>query len=136
MAILNIFKKNSINEKAGLASPKSRIERGTKAGKSDASLKTRNAFIASNVLRTPHITEKAAIMEDGNKYIFKVSDRSNKSEIKKAVEGFYKVDVLSVKIINISGRNVIVGRREGWKKGYKKAIVKIKEGQKIEIMPR
>jgi len=59
-----------------------------------------------------------------------------KLEIKKAIEGLYGVDVLSVKVINIPKRRRRLGRITGWRKGYKKAIVKIKKGQKIEIIPR
>ena len=58
----------------------------------------------------------------------------NKDEIKNAVEGIYKVDVLSVNIIKIPAKKRRLGRTEGFRRAYRKAVVKIKEGQKIEIL--
>jgi large subunit ribosomal protein L23 len=88
-------------------------------------------------LISPHVTEKATGLEGQNKYIFKVFDRSNKTEIKKAVESIYGINVEEVNIINVPKKKRRVGKKnEGWKAGYKKAIVKVKEGQKIEILPR
>lgn len=88
------------------------------------------------ILQKPHITEKATELAKSNQYIFKVSENSNKPEIKKAIEDSYKVKVLSVKIIKIHAKNKSAGRIVGWQKGYKKAIVRIKAGQKIEISPQ
>jgi len=88
------------------------------------------------VLRFPHISEKATKLAEENQYVFNVYKQANKTEIKKAIEGLYGVDVLSVKVINIPKRRRRLGRITGWRKGYKKAIVKIKKGQKIEIIPR
>ena len=91
---------------------------------------------ASQILYSPHVTEKTTAMEGENKYVFKVLPRTNKNEIKKAIEGLYGVDVIGVRIINIPKRKRRLGKQKGWRKGYKKAIVKIKKGQKIEILPR
>lgn len=88
------------------------------------------------ILKSPHITEKATELAKKNQYVFKVYPQANKNEIKKAIEELYNVDVLDVKIINIPKKRRRLGRISGWRKGYKKAIVKIKEGQKIEILPK
>ncbi len=88
------------------------------------------------ILRSPHITEKATDFSEKNQYIFKVFPKANKIEIKKAIEGLYGVEVTGVKIINIPPKKRRLGRIEGLRKGYKKAIVKVKEGQKIEVLPR
>ena len=90
----------------------------------------------SQILCSPHVTEKTTAAEKENKYVFKVLPRANKSEIKKAIEGLYGVNVIDVKIINIPKRKRKLGKQKGWRKGYKKAIVKIKKGQKIEILSR
>lgn len=88
-----------------------------------------------NILMSPCITEKAVdASTQGNFYVFKVFNDANKIEIKKAVEEKYKVDVLQVRTISIPRKKVKRGRTEGFKPGYKKAIVKIKEGQKIEMI--
>ncbi len=91
---------------------------------------------AYRVLKSPHVSEKATDLVAKNQYTFKILPRANKIEVKKAVEGLYNVDVIGVRIINVHRRHRRLGRITGWKKGYKKAIVKVKEGQKIEVLPR
>jgi len=91
---------------------------------------------AWKILKTPHITEKATDLVGKNQYAFKIWPGANKVEIKKAIEDLYGVDVMSVKIINIPRKGRRLGRISGWRTGYKKAIIKIKEGQKIEVLPR
>lgn len=85
------------------------------------------------VLRMAHITEKAANLNKKDKYVFKVDVRVNKLEIKRAVENRYGVRVKSVNIVNIPGKERKRGRQIGWKQGFKKAIVTLREGQTIEI---
>lgn len=91
---------------------------------------------AWRVLAEPHITEKATALAENNQYVFKVFPRANKTEIKKAIENLFGVEVLGVRIIRVPRKKRRLGRVEGWRKGYKKAIVRIKEGQKIEVLPR
>ena len=91
---------------------------------------------AHRILYSSHITEKATDLEKQNKYIFKVWPKTNKNEVKETIEHTYGVDVIGIKIINIPKKKRKAGKKTGWRKGYKKAIVKIKENQKIEIMPR
>ncbi len=91
---------------------------------------------AWRVLKTPQVTEKATGLVGQNQYVFKVWPRANKVETKKAIEDLYGVDVISVKIIKVPRKRRRLGRISGWRKGYKKAIVRIKEGQKIEVLPR
>ena len=88
------------------------------------------------VFSSPHITEKATILEKENKYIFKIRFKANKSEVKKAFEDIYGVDVIAVKVINIPKKQRRTGRQKGWRKGYKKAIIEIKKGQKVEVLSR
>ena len=91
---------------------------------------------AYRVLKSPHITEKAEELSKINQYVFKVESSANKNSVKKAVKEVFKVDVVSVKMINVVGKKIRVGKTQGETKGYKKAIVRVKEGQKIEVMPR
>lgn len=86
-----------------------------------------------DIVKAPHISEKSTLLSEKNKYVFKVYERANKPEIKKSVEGIYGVDVLAVNIIKIPKKKRRIGRTEGFKKGHTKAIVTIKEGQKIEV---
>ncbi len=84
-------------------------------------------------LKNSHISEKASILAESGYYIFRVRRGANKVEIKDEVEKKYKVDILKVRTIKIPAKKIRVGRREGVKKSYKKAIVKVKEGQSIDI---
>lgn len=83
---------------------------------------------------SPHVTEKATSGNVLNKYTFKVAKNSNKIEIKKAVEKLYKVKVDSVNVQNIPSKFRQIGRHMGTKAGFKKAIITLKEGQKIEVV--
>ncbi len=87
-----------------------------------------------SVIKEPHISEKATNLAEKNKYTFKVYRNSNKLEIKKSVEGIYGVDVLGVNIITIPHKKRRLGKTEGFRKGFTKAVVTVKEGQKIEII--
>lgn len=89
--------------------------------------------LASKILFAPVITEKSTDLAEQNKYLFKVSLRTTKSEIKKAVEREFNVHVMSVRVINISGKKVNYGRISGKHKDWKKAIITLKKGEKIDI---
>ncbi|MDO8601141.1 MAG: 50S ribosomal protein L23 [bacterium] len=88
------------------------------------------------ILSKPRITEKATDLLKNNQYVFEVFPRAAKSEIKKAIESLYGVKVLKVGIINIPRRKIRVGKTMGFKGGYKKAIIKIQAGQKIEALQK
>ncbi len=144
MALLKIFKKKSIEEKKKKKETK-RKEKPRQERKEEKEAKPTRiskktgkkvSEIASWVLVAPHVTEKATELISKNQYVFKVFQKANKIEIKKAIEEIYGVDVLKVRIVRIPRKPRRMGKISGWRKGYKKAIVKIKEGQKIEILSR
>lgn len=82
---------------------------------------------------SPHITEKATNLTALNKYIFKVFKTAGKIQIKNAIESLYKVKVESVHVQNMPSKFRQVGLHQGKKAGFKKAIVTLKEGEKIDI---
>ena len=84
-------------------------------------------------IKEPHISEKATLLAEQGKYTFVVYNNVTKLEIKKAVEGIYGVDVLKVNVILIPHKKRRLGKTEGFKKAFQKAVVTIKEGQKIEL---
>jgi len=88
------------------------------------------------ILRFPHVAEKSTDLLEKNQYVFKIWPRANKSETKKAIENVFGVDVIGVRIVNIPQKKRRLGKTEGFAGGYKKAIVRIKEGQKIEVLSR
>jgi large subunit ribosomal protein L23 len=89
--------------------------------------------LAERVLIEPWITEASTLAIELNKYVFKVSPDAAKKQIKKAIENLYKVKVISVNIIKIPKKFRSYGRTPGWKSGFKKAIVTLKAGDKIEL---
>jgi len=91
---------------------------------------------AYRILKTPHVTEKATDLVKKNQYVFNIYPKTNKVEIKKTIEDLYGVEVRAVKIVNIPPKKRKLGKTKGWRAGYKKAIVRVKEGQKIEVLPR
>ncbi len=92
--------------------------------------------MAFGILKSLHVTEKATDLSKNDQYLFKVFPKANKSEIKKAIEEIFNVDVLSVNIVKTPSKRRRLGKTFGWKKGHKKAIVKIGKGQKIDILPK
>jgi len=89
---------------------------------------------AEQVILKPLVTERSMqLRDDQNKYAFQVHPRATKSEIRKAVEEIWNVRVVSVTTANAQGKlkrvGMFIGRRSAWKK----AIVRIQDGQKIDI---
>jgi large subunit ribosomal protein L23 len=89
---------------------------------------------ASQLVRA-HITEKATDLAGKNQYVFVVKPGASKLEVWKSVERAYGVTVEGVRVITVHAKQMRLGRIKGVKSGYKKAIVKVKDGQKIEILP-
>ena len=84
-------------------------------------------------IRNPIITEKATILSEQNKTVFKVHEKANKNIIKKNVEKLFKVNVVKVNIINQKSKLKIRQGKKSIKKGYKKAIITLKKGQSIDL---
>ena len=84
------------------------------------------------IILKPVITEKSTWLKEQNREVcFEVDPRANKIEIKEAVEALFKVKVDRVRVISKKGKKRRVGRNEGKKKDWKKAYLKIKEGEKM-----
>lgn len=86
-----------------------------------------------DIIIAPIITEKTASMENEGKYAFKVDIRANKTQIKKAIEEVFKVKVESINTSNSHPKNRRVGKYTGKTNRYKKAIVKLAEGNTISF---
>ncbi len=86
-----------------------------------------------DIIFAPIITEKTANMQQENKYVFKVDIRANKTQIKQAIENIFKVKVVSVNTLNNHPKDRRVGRYTGKTNRYKKAIVKLAEGNTISF---
>jgi large subunit ribosomal protein L23 len=87
------------------------------------------------VLLAPLLTEKGTMLkEKDNKVVFKVARGANKIEIKNAVEEIFKVKVDRVSTMNCKGKKKRLGRYEGKRPDWKKAIVTLKEGEKLDFI--
>lgn len=87
-----------------------------------------------HVLLAPQISEKATFIADKNEQvIFRVSSDATKPEVKAAVELLFKVEVKSVQIANVKGKEKRFGRLFGRRQGWRKAFVCLKPGQEINF---
>jgi large subunit ribosomal protein L23 len=85
------------------------------------------------VVRRPLVTEKNTALQAQGKYAFEIAAGANKNQVKQAVEKGFKVTVTSVNMITVRGRERRVGRRIVAGSSWKKAIVTLKPGDKIQI---
>lgn len=88
---------------------------------------------AQDIVKGMIRTEKGSVMMAANKYLFWVDKSSNKIEIRKAIEDIYKVKVSGVNTVMMRGKSKRVRYAMGKTPDWKKAIVTLKEGQKIDI---
>ena len=85
------------------------------------------------IIKAPVITEKSGILAQEGKYVFKVDSRSNKTEVKLAIEKIFNVKVREVRTLNVKPKKKKVGRYSGLTNRYKKAFVTLAEGQTIDL---
>jgi large subunit ribosomal protein L23 len=88
----------------------------------------------ASIIEAPIISEKSTNVGDqSNQYVFKVKKSANKLEIKKAVELMFKVEVDTVRVLNVKGKIKRFGRSLGKRSDWKKAYVKLQSGHSIEF---
>ena len=85
------------------------------------------------VLRRPLVTEKNTALQAEGKYAFEVADAANKPQVKQAVEKAFKVQVTAVNMITVHAKTRRVGRRLVQTHPWKKAVVTLRPGDKIEL---
>jgi large subunit ribosomal protein L23 len=86
------------------------------------------------VVLAPVVSEKSTMVADKNRqYVFRVDDRATKPEIKAAIELMFKTKVDSVTVSNVKGKERRFGRSIGRKRSWKKAYVRLAEGQEINF---
>lgn len=88
-----------------------------------------------NVLLAPHVSEKGArLQQESNQVVFRVRPDADKDEIKRAVELMFEVKVADVRVANVKGKTKRFGQRFGQRSDWKKAYVRLAEGQTIEMI--
>lgn len=89
---------------------------------------------ARDIIIRPIITEKTMkLMDSDNKVTFEVAKDTNKTAIRQAIEEIYNIKPVSVNVVNVRPKTKRVGKYVGKTSAYKKAIVKLPEGQDIEL---
>ena len=87
-----------------------------------------------DIIKAPIITEKSSdLAQKENTYVFSVSVKANKTEIKEPIEKLFNVKVESVNTVNVRPRKKRVGKYTGYTNKVKKAYVKLQEGSSIEL---
>jgi large subunit ribosomal protein L23 len=86
-----------------------------------------------DTILSPIITEKATMLSEHNKVVFRVAQTATKAEIAEAIEALFKVNVVKVNTLNLKGKTKRFRGREGRRADIKKAIVTLAEGQSIDI---
>lgn len=97
-----------------------------------------NSSILSDygIIISPITTEKSHKMSQERKYLFKISSKYSRYNIKKVVEEMYKVNVDKVNVLFVSNKKRTIKYDRGYQKAYKKAIVTLKEGQSITVFEK
>ena len=88
---------------------------------------------ARDILIAPVVSEKSYSLIEGNKYSFRVHEKAHKTQIRQAVEQLFDVHVEGVNVIKVQSKPKRRGMNRGKKPGWKKAIVQLREGERIEI---
>jgi large subunit ribosomal protein L23 len=88
------------------------------------------------VLRAPLVSEKTARIQEINQYVFEVALTATKSDVKSAVESLFNVTVESVNVLNVKGKNKTFRNRAGRRGDWRKAYVRLAEGQTIDVMAK
>jgi len=87
-----------------------------------------------SVIRAPRVSEKTARMQETNQYAFEVAKTATKADIKTAIEKLFDVKVEAVNVVNVKGKNKSFRFRQGSRGDWRKAYVKLAEGQSIDVM--
>lgn len=88
-----------------------------------------------SIILAPHVSEKTALASEmEGRHTFRVVNDASKLEVRKAVEKLFEVNVKSVQILNVRGKTKRFGQTEGKRSDWKKAIVRLAEGQDIDFM--
>jgi large subunit ribosomal protein L23 len=90
-----------------------------------------------SILRAPHVSEKSARQQElANQYVFEVAQIATKADVKAAVEQLFSVKVEAVNMVNVKGKSKSFKFRTGRRGDWRKAYVRLAEGQSIDVMAK
>lgn len=130
MGILSLFRRKAAAP-AQTAAEAPAAPLGADAKPSSAA--PQQTLVAGDVLLKPHITEKATRLQTENRYAFRVARAATKQEVRRAVERQYGVRVSAVRLLTVPGKERRRGRIVGRVPGYRKALVTLRAGERIEF---
>ena len=135
---INIFKKKSEHKQAeeqkeAVSHLKNAVASPLSAEKEKNTAPLKDNEESYRFLLNPYLTEKTTALSALNQYAFRVAPGANKVQIKQAVEKLYGVKVRAVKVLRMPSKKRQLGRFKGEKTGFKKALVRLKEGDKIDL---
>jgi len=134
MVLFDIFKKRKERERfERKQKEKTEVETVEEKGEKKQGALAKASNFARKVIIKPHVVEKSTQLNEKGMYVFKVAEKANKIMIKRAVKETYGVVPRKINIVNIPPKKIFIRRRQGTKPGFKKAIVFLKKGEKIEI---
>lgn len=88
------------------------------------------------VLRASLVSEKSARVQGENQYVFEISRDASKADVKAAVEKLFNVQVVTVNTLSVKGKGKAFKGRQGTRSGKRKAYVRLREGQSIDVMAK
>ncbi len=91
----------------------------------------RNPF---DIIKTARITEKGTALSEKGKYVFEVDRKATKQEIREAIKVLFKKTVVAVRTLNVHGKNKRTRYGAGRQASWKKAIITLKEGEKLDLV--
>ncbi len=126
-----IFGKNKNKDEKKEENVLDMVQEDTKTIASTPVVSKDNTGSAHRVLKNHHLSEKTNLLSGTGRYVFRVASKANKIEVKKAIEKVYDVHVTKVNIVNVLGKSRRQGRIKGQTQNWKKAIVTLKDGERI-----
>ncbi|MBU1159635.1 50S ribosomal protein L23 [Patescibacteria group bacterium] len=136
MSLLDIFKNKKGEDKfVKKQKEKDKAKKTETAAEKEDVKKTKTEFsgFSATILEKPHITEKNTVLNEKNAYVFKINPKASKIMVKRAIKETYGMMPEKVNIVYAPAKKRFVRGKYGTKSGFKKAIVYLKEGDKIEI---
>lgn len=145
MSILDRFKKNkegaekgSVAKQVVKAEQKDEKKKPKKATKAEEPKKEKKAVQiiskkATHTLIEPIVTEKSAQLSDRGVIVFKVAEDANRVTVRNAFRELYKITPVKVNVMNVRGKSIRFGRTTGQTQNYKKAIITLPEGKRIDV---
>ena len=133
MALFDVFKKEKKKKKEEEKIEKAAEGEPRPKGREKPRALSKASNFVLGILMKPHVAEKSTFLNEKGVYVFEIGLGTNKVMVKRAIKEKYGVLPRKVNIVNIPSKKISFRGKKGTKRGFKKAIVFLKKGDKIEI---